>query len=87
MPEIALKVDRVGIEGVRKRIVTQSPEGKLQFDTIMNAYVDLPREQRGIHMSRNVEVFEEAIERAGSERPASLEEVLSEICSNLIKKT
>lgn len=85
-PEIILKVDRVGIEGVRKRIVTQSPEGKLQFDTILDAYVDLPREQRGIHMSRNVEVFDEAIERARSERPASLEEVLFEICSNLLKK-
>lgn len=85
-PEIVLKVNRVGIKGVRKRIVTQSPEGELQFDTVLDAYVDLPKEQRGVHMSRNVEVFQEAIEKARRERTATLENVLIVICRNLLKK-
>lgn len=85
-PEIALKVNRVGIEGVRKRIVTYSPKGELQFDTTLSAYVDLPREQRGVHMSRNVEVFNEAIEKAREKKVATLENVLSEISRNLLEK-
>lgn len=85
-PEISLKVNRVGIEGVRKRIVTHSPKGELQFDTTLSAYVDLPKKQRGVHMSRNVEVFQEAIENAREEEIDTLEDVLSEISRNLLEK-
>jgi GTP cyclohydrolase-4 len=85
-PELALRINRVGIRGVRRKVTIYTPKGELQFDVVMDAYVDLPVSKRGIHMSRNIEAFVEAIEQAQRERPAILEEVLSSGCRRLLQK-
>lgn len=85
-PEIALKVDEIGIKDVKRKILIDSPSGKTHFDTVLDLYVDLPKSQRGVHMSRNFEVFQESIEEAKDEESASLEDLLSRICQNLLEK-
>ncbi|KXB05609.1 hypothetical protein AKJ49_00445 [candidate division MSBL1 archaeon SCGC-AAA382A03] len=85
-PEIALKIDKAGVKGVKKKISTQTPEGAFFYDVILDAYVDLPKTQRGTHMSRDIEAFLEAIEEAKKEESSSLEEVLHDICQKLIQK-
>jgi len=85
-PEVALRINRVGVKGVRKKVTIYTPQGQLQFDVEMDAYVDLPVSRRGIHMSRNIEAFVEAIEQAQKEKPAILEEVLSSGCRRLLQK-
>lgn len=85
-PEIALKIDKVGVKSVKKKISTQTPEGPFFYDVVLDAYVDLPKTQRGTHMSRDIEAFMEAIEEARKEESSSLEEVLEDICSKLIQK-
>lgn len=85
-PEVALRINRVGITGVRRKITIYTPEGQLQFDVVIDAYVDLHNSKRGIHMSRNIEAFIEAIEQAQREKPPLLEEVLLSGCRRLLHK-
>ncbi len=85
-PEIALKIDKVGVKGVKRKISTRTPEGEFFYDVILDAYVDLPKNKRGTHMSRDIEAFMEAIEEAKKEESSSLEEVLEDICRKLIEK-
>lgn len=85
-PEITLKVDRVGVKGVKKKFVTHTPEGRLQYDVVSDAYVDVPRTKRGTHMSRDIEAFVEVMEKARKERAASLEEILHSACRRLLRK-
>ena len=85
-PEVALRINRVGIKGVRRKITIYTPEGRLQFDVVIDAYVDLPVSKRGIHMSRNIEAFIEAIEQAQKEKLSMLEEVLLSACRRLLQK-
>ena len=85
-PKLTLKIDRVGIRGVRRKIAIYTPEGQLQFDVALDAYVDLPITKRGIHMSRNIEAFVEAIEETKKEKFATLEEILLNTCRGLLQK-
>lgn len=85
-PEIALKIDKVGVKGVNKKISTRTPEGAFFYDVVLDAYVDLPKTKRGTHMSRDIEAFMEAIEEAKKEESSSLEKVLQDICRKLIQK-
>lgn len=85
-PEVALKINRVGIKGLRRKITIYTPQGPLQFDVEIEAYVDLPNSKRGIHMSRNIEAFVEAIERAQRKRYPLLEDVLWFACRGLLEK-
>ena len=85
-PEIPLSIDKVGVRGVRRRIVTQSPKGPLFFDVVLDAYVDLPANRRGIHMSRNIEAFIEAIDQARVKGAPLIENVLEDACLILLEK-
>ncbi len=85
-PEIPLKIDRVGVKEVSRRILIASPEGPLSYDVVLDAYIDLPHNMRGIHMSRNIEAFIEAIEEARKGEAASLEEFLEVISHKLLEK-
>lgn len=85
-PEIALRINRVGIKGVKRKVTIYTPKGQLQFDVVIDAYVDLPVSKRGIHMSRNIEAFVEAIEQAQKEKLPILEEVLLSGCRRLLQK-
>lgn len=85
-PKLALKIDRVGIRGARKKVVIYTPKGELQFDVVLDAYVDLPVTKRGAHMSRNIEAFVEAIEETRKKKFATLEEILLNTCRGLLQK-
>lgn len=85
-PRLGLKIDRVGVRGIGKKIVIYTPRGELQFDVTLDAYVDLPLTKRGIHMSRNIEAFIEAIEESRKNKFATLEEILLNACRGLLKK-
>jgi GTP cyclohydrolase-4 len=84
-PNVPLSIDRVGIKGVRRKISIYTPK-EHQFETVLEAYVALPKTKRGIHMSRNIEAFVEAIEEARKRRVSSLEEVLKRACGFLLSK-
>lgn len=63
-PAVSLRIRRVGVQGIKKQIsrVSQSHEGVLTVT--IGVYVDLNPEFRGSHMSRNMEVIDEIIEKS-----------------------
>ncbi len=63
-PDISLRLRRVGVQGIKKQIrnVSQAREGVLTVT--IGVYVDLNPDFRGSHMSRNMEVIDEIIEKS-----------------------
>src|SRR6266702_1455120 len=62
MPEVALGLSRAGVTGVQKAVrIGKGSREKLILATI-DCTVDLDPSQKGVHMSRFPELFEEAIE-------------------------
>ncbi|RLG75255.1 MAG: GTP cyclohydrolase I FolE2 [Thermoprotei archaeon] len=85
-PELLIAIDRVGVKGVRRRITIDSPIGPLFYDVEIDVFVDLPRDLRGIHMSRNMEVILEAIDEARQGHYVSLEKLFEAVGRKLLTK-
>ena len=62
------RLTRVGVKGVRKPIVVHREGINGTLNNILNCsidiFVDLPGDQKGSHMSRNVEVLNEIVEES-----------------------
>ena len=76
-PAVSLSLTRAGVTGVEKAIRVSQEGHQTVMAARIECTVDLSRTQKGVHMSRFPELFEEAIEEVvGSE--ALLVEVLAE---------
>src|SRR3990170_3022044 len=65
-PEVGLALSRAGVTGVTKAIRILGGDGvERLIHAEIECTVDLDRDQKGVHMSRFPELFEEAIEEAG----------------------
>jgi GTP cyclohydrolase IV len=85
-PEIALALSRAGVTGVQKAVRIRRGEAETVMAAIIDCTVDLAADQKGVHMSRFPELFEEAIELV-VEREALLVEVLAEhIASRVVER-
>ncbi|GBE17433.1 GTP cyclohydrolase FolE2 [archaeon BMS3Abin16] len=63
-PPVYIKLNRVGVTGIKKTIIRKK-DG--QYNVLLadiKVFIDLPSHKKGIHMSRNLEVTNEIIERA-----------------------
>ncbi len=85
-PVYPIYISRVGVKNIKRRIILESPKGRLYFDAILDVYVDLPAERRGVHMSRNIEAFIEAIDAVRLKPLPTMEDILVTICDILLKK-
>jgi GTP cyclohydrolase-4 len=54
-----IPIDKVGIVNLRKRIKILHGNKAYEFSPTFSAFVQLPKQQRGIHMSRSSEAIEE----------------------------
>jgi GTP cyclohydrolase-4 len=77
------ELTRVGVTGVKKPLEVHRPDRDeaVVLTATFDACVDLPAEQRGTHMSRNVEAINEAIDegvRGGTEGVEDLAAALAE---------
>lgn len=80
------RLTRVGVTGVVKPIhVTRGGRAHAMVGTF-DAFVDLPAEQRGTHMSRNIEVVNRLIDEHVRKETASLEELASGIAHALLER-
>ncbi|HSO02800.1 MAG TPA: GTP cyclohydrolase MptA [Gaiellaceae bacterium] len=83
-PEVRLSLTRAGVTGVQKA-VRVSHEG---HETVMAAEiectVDLSREQKGVHMSRFPELFEEAIEAVVGSEALHVEALAEHIARHIV---
>ena len=86
-PETPIPLERVGIRGYRRRITVNAPEGTRVYDAVVDAYISIGPERRGVHLSRNVEAFIEAMEYEavpGVEEP--IEAYLERVARRLLEK-
>jgi GTP cyclohydrolase-4 len=76
-PEIALALSRAGVSGVQKAVRIRRGDAETVMAAVIDCTVDLAADQKGVHMSRFPELFEEAIDLV-VEREALLVELLAE---------
>lgn len=81
------RLSRVGVTGLRKPVRVRRPgrEGETLVASF-DVYVDLPSEQRGIHMSRNVEAVNATIDELVREPTGGLEDLAARIAETLLRK-
>ncbi len=85
-PEIGLALSRAGVSGVQKAVRIRRGDAETVMAAVIDCTVDLAADQKGVHMSRFPELFEEAIELV-VEREALLVEVLAEhIASRVVER-
>jgi GTP cyclohydrolase IV len=85
-PEIGLALSRAGVSGVQKAVRIRRGDAETVMAAVIDCTVDLAADQKGVHMSRFPELFEDAIELV-VEREALLVEVLAEhIASRVVER-
>ncbi|HET7745541.1 MAG TPA: GTP cyclohydrolase MptA [Gaiellaceae bacterium] len=82
-PEIALALSRAGVNGVQKAVRIRRGDAQTVMAAVIDCTVDLAAHQKGVHMSRFPELFEEAIDVV-VEREALLVEVLAELIATRV---
>ncbi len=82
------KLSRVGVKGVRKPVLVKRSgmDGTLNnaLNCSIDIFVDLPAEQKGSHMSRNVEVLNEVVEASVRNPITGIEDMAADICKKLL---
>ncbi|MFW5928516.1 MAG: GTP cyclohydrolase MptA [Thermoplasmatota archaeon] len=84
--EQRFKITRVGVTGVKKPITVRRPWGDVTLNAEIDVYVDLPSDQKGSHMSRNVEVTGEVVDNSVREPVEGLENLTAEMCELLLER-
>jgi len=86
-PDVSVGLSQVGVTGVDKLVKIARPDDRpLVFSAEFEVYVDLPRERKGIDMSRNMEVIDETLEAAVSETAYRIEDVCGDAAERLLDK-
>jgi GTP cyclohydrolase IV len=86
-PEISLALSRAGVSGVQKAVRIRRGSAETVMAAVIDCTVDLAADQKGVHMSRFPELFEEAIELVVERREAFLVETLAEhIASSVVDR-
>ena len=82
------RLSRVGVKGVRKPILVQRDGITGALNSTLNCSIDifvaLPGDQKGSHMSRNVEVLNEIVEESVRHPITAIEDVAADICKKLL---
>jgi len=83
----SFKLTRVGISGLKKPVSVKRPDGRvITVPIVVNVAVDLPSVQKGSHLSRNVEVINEIVDKTVREPVAGLEDLVAAIALTLLDK-
>ena len=82
------KLTKVGVTGVRKPVVVKREGVNSALNGALNCsidiFVDLPAEQKGSHLSRNVEVLSDVVEESIKVPVTGLENMASDMCKKLL---
>src|SRR5436309_13293817 len=85
-PEVALGLSSVGVTGVQKAVRIGRGHGeKLIADTI-DCTVDLDPRQKGVHMSRFPELFEEAVEGVVDDDAFLVEDLAEHVARRVVDR-
>ena len=85
-PEVALGLSRAGVTGVQKAVrIGRGAREKLIAATI-DCTVDLDPSQKGVHMSRFPELFEEAIEGVVDDEAFLVEDLAEHVARRIVER-
>lgn len=85
-PEIPLGLSRAGVTGVQKAVrIGRGAHEKLILATI-DCTVDLDPSQKGVHMSRFPELFEEAIEGVVDDDAFLIEDLAEHVARHIVAR-
>lgn len=83
-PEVALSLTRAGVTGVQKAIRVSHEGHSTVMAAEIECTVDLSHEQKGVHMSRFPELFEEAIEEVVGSEALEVEVLAEHIARHIV---
>lgn len=82
------KLTKVGVTGVKKPVcvkrVGSNSDLSESLTCKIDVFVDLPAEQKGSHLSRNLEVLREIVNESVKEPVTGIENLASDICRHLL---
>lgn len=86
-PSIPIKLTRVGVTGVKKllQLERQNKRPIILLPTF-DAFVDLPNDQKGVHMSRNPEAISEVLETVAEDSGVDVESLCAKIVDKMMTK-
>ncbi|MFB6132086.1 MAG: GTP cyclohydrolase MptA [Halanaeroarchaeum sp.] len=86
-PDVRIGLGQVGVTGVEKLVkVARDDERPYVLMAEFAVTVDLPRERKGLDMSRNMEAIDEVLEDAVSEPVYRVEEMVGDAAERLLEK-
>ena len=85
-PEIALALSRAGVSGVQKAVRIRRGDAETVMAAIIDCTVDLAADQKGVHMSRFPELFEEAIDLVVEGEAMQVEVLAEQIASRVVER-
>jgi GTP cyclohydrolase IV len=85
-PDVRIGLSRAGVSGVRKAIRIRYGETEKLIAAVIDCTVDLDPSQKGVHMSRFPELFEEAIEEVVIEEALLVEQLAAHIAGQIVER-
>ncbi|TML00847.1 MAG: GTP cyclohydrolase I FolE2 [Actinobacteria bacterium] len=85
-PEVQLGLSRAGVQGVEKAIRLRWGGAEKLISAEIDCTVDLDPQQKGVHMSRFPELFEEAIDHVVLEEAFLVEELAEHIARHIVAR-
>jgi MptA/FolE2 family GTP cyclohydrolase len=85
-PEISLALSRAGVRGVQKAVRIRRGDAETVMAAVIDCTVDLAADQKGVHMSRFPELFEEAIDVVVGREALLVETLAEHIASRVVER-
>ena len=86
-PKIPIKLTRVGVTGVKKLLQLERKNKRpIILLPTFDAFVDLPNDQKGVHMSRNPEAISEVLETVAKDSTVDVESLCAKIVECMMTK-
>ncbi|WP_432645063.1 GTP cyclohydrolase MptA [Methanobrevibacter sp.] len=86
-PSIPIKLTRVGVTGVKKLLqLERTNKRPIILLPTFDAFVDLPNDQKGVHMSRNPEAISEVLESVANDSTVDIESLCAKIVEKMMTK-
>src|SRR2546421_12992827 len=85
-PEVALGLSSVGVTGVQKAVRIGRGRGEKLIAATIDCTVDLDPRQKGVHMSRFPELFEEAVEGVVQDDAFLVEELAEHVARRVVDR-
>lgn len=87
VPNIPIKLTRVGVTGVKKLLqLDRTYKRPIILLPTFDAFVDLPNDQKGAHMSRSPEAISEVLENVTNDNSVEVETICAEIVNKMMTK-